>query len=321
MPTRTPEQQIAYRRSTGMPVSQTDIDAIYKSYRTPQTSTNQSTGMPVQNTFAGNPAVASSLGAAGVYQNPASLKHYRNDFGSEMTDAEYQLANRQREDETYQRDSQRRQTEAQRDAQLQIDNQRALQSLQQSAMPQNTATAPSYATGGNAVSQQANEQQQMLMLQNQLAQQQMQQEQAFARESAGSRMNAIERLGAAPQAAQVQHPSAGMQGGNEAGARAAAFARAKELAGQNALAALESVNSFSEGRGLMGSTVEGNLMGDVLGGAQGDVDDFIREQLISDLNRSANVADMQYQGGIQQRGQDMNKQQALLGLLAAGGLY
>lgn len=110
-------------------------------------------------------------------------------------------------------------------------------------------------------------------------------------------------------------------GGNEEAARSAAFARAKEQAGQNALAGLRTVQENVADRGLMDSSYEANLTGNVISGASGQVNDFTREQLIQDLNRAAQISDTTYQGNITQRGQDLQRQQALLALLNAGGLY
>ena len=119
--------------------------------------------------------------------------------------------------------------------------------------------------------------------------------------------------------AQVQH-GAGPQG-NEMAARAAAFARAKEQAGQTANASLAALRGLYEGRGTMGSTMEAADAGRVIGGAGAGVNAFTREQLLSDLARAAEIEDMQYQGNITQRGQDINARNALYSLMNAGTLY
>ena len=103
---------------------------------------------------------------------------------------------------------------------------------------------------------------------------------------------------------------------NEAAARATAFGRAKELAGNNALAAVTALNDVFAGRGLHGSTVEGGEIGKAIAGGKADVNSYITKQLIEDLNRAADVGDTTYQGNITQRGQDLNQQQTLLGLIA-----
>lgn len=116
---------------------------------------------------------------------------------------------------------------------------------------------------------------------------------------------------------QVQH-GAGPQG-NEVAARNAAFAQARDLSGNTANAALRSLQGLMEDRGLTGSTIEAAQSGQILGNAGAGVQDFINKQLMSDLNRSADIADMEYQGGITQRGQDMAAKQALLSLINAFG--
>ena len=118
----------------------------------------------------------------------------------------------------------------------------------------------------------------------------------------------------------VQHGSAGMQG-NEAGARAAAFARAKEQAGRTANSALASLKGMFEDSGTMGSTMEAAQAGQILGGAGAGVNQFTRDQMISDLARAAEIEDAQYSGNITQRAQDNSMKQALLALMNGGALY
>lgn len=103
---------------------------------------------------------------------------------------------------------------------------------------------------------------------------------------------------------------------NEEAARAAAFARAKDQAGQVAQSAQNTVNDVMAARGLHGSSIEANALAGGVGKAQDVLNDFTRSQLIEDLNRAADVGDMTYQGNITMRGQDLNRQQALLGLIA-----
>lgn len=162
-----------------------------------------------------------------------------------------------------------------------------------------------------------------------LASQQAAAEQALVGQKAGlseagftSRLNQLQPF-MGPQAQVGMGGVAGSNGmsSQETAARAASFARAKEQAGQNALGGLKAVQGLVENKGMMGSTYEAGLMGDVLGGASGNVNDFTREQLIQDLNRSAGIADMTYQGNITQRGQDLQRQMALMGLLNSGPMY
>ena len=72
-------------------------------------------------------------------------------------------------------------------------------------------------------------------------------------------------------------------------------------------------------RGIRGSSIESGMIGDIVSGGRGEVNDFTREQLIQDLNNIQHTADVSYSGGIQQRGQDMQARQAMLSILA--GLY
>lgn len=109
-------------------------------------------------------------------------------------------------------------------------------------------------------------------------------------------------------------------GADETAARGAAFARAKEQAGNTALSALRALQDFAAERGQTGSSMERQMIGDVVGGAAGDVNEFTREQLIQDLNRAADIADLQYQGGIAQRGQNLSMLPSLLGLIGSRGL-
>ena len=135
------------------------------------------------------------------------------------------------------------------------------------------------------------------------------------------RQSAFERLFGEAQSTTTPRVEYGGIGANEEAARGAAFARAKEQAGQTARASLSALEDVSAERGLMGSTLEASEQGRVAGGARADIQDFTREQLMQDLDRSREVANMTYQGGITQRGQDLSRQQALLGLLAGRGLY
>lgn len=111
---------------------------------------------------------------------------------------------------------------------------------------------------------------------------------------------------------------------DDTGARAAAFARAKEQAGHTAQSALTGLRSAMEDRGMMGSSVEAAGVGAAINGASGAVNDFTREQLGKDLTRADQLADRNYQGNltqrsqdIAQRGQDLQAKQALQGLLMA----
>lgn len=111
----------------------------------------------------------------------------------------------------------------------------------------------------------------------------------------------------------------GSMGTGEEEARAAAFGRTRDIAAQQALAGLQAVGDISAERGMMGSTFEGQMLGDVIGGARGTIADATREQLLQDLVRSGQIADRDLAAGITQRGQDLARQQAVLSLI--GQLY
>lgn len=125
--------------------------------------------------------------------------------------------------------------------------------------------------------------------------------------------------GMGPSAPRESHRGASVSG-NEEAARAAAFARAKDQTGELAATQNRAVESMMAGRGLSGSPLEALRLAGVQGGARGSLDDVIAAQLESDLNRQAHISDLTYQGGIQQRGQDMGRTnpqlQALMSLMS-----
>lgn len=117
------------------------------------------------------------------------------------------------------------------------------------------------------------------------------------------------------------HVSASAVPFDETGARNAAFARAKDTAGQTALSSLKALQDVVDTRGLDGSSIEAAGTGQVMAGAAGALGGFTREQLIQDLNRAASLSDRNYQGDITQRGQDMQMIPSLLSLITTSGLY
>lgn len=133
------------------------------------------------------------------------------------------------------------------------------------------------------------------------------------------------RLGYMPQImaglpGMVTHGS-GASGQQEEAARAAAFARAKEQAGGTALGALRGLEDYSAGRGQTGSSMERRMIGDVVGGAAGQINEYSRDQLMADLQRAAQLSDQEYQGNITQRGQNLALTPSLLGLVGARAVY
>ena len=130
---------------------------------------------------------------------------------------------------------------------------------------------------------------------------------------------------------QGQQPTSGAPtvqhgGADGSSARDAVFARAKDKAGQIARASLNALRNVMGERGLSGSSIEGLQQAGVVGAAGSELGDVNREQMIQDLNRQAEIEDLTYQGGVQQRGQDIaamrqNSPESLLGLISARGLY
>lgn len=112
-----------------------------------------------------------------------------------------------------------------------------------------------------------------------------------------------------------------VSGEQEKVAREAAFGRAKEQAGLNARASLMSLQNVVDDRGLTGSSIEAAEQGRAIGGAQSEMGQFINEQLVQDLDRAEEIANLKFQGGITQRGQNMGRNNALIALLDSGGLY
>lgn len=112
---------------------------------------------------------------------------------------------------------------------------------------------------------------------------------------------------------QVQHAGAG---GTEA-ARTAAFSRAKDRAGQIARASLTAIAEEMAGRGLSGSGIESLREAGALDSTAGALLEVDRDQAIADAQRAGEVNDLTYQGGIQQRGQDLANNQSYQALLRA----
>jgi len=119
----------------------------------------------------------------------------------------------------------------------------------------------------------------------------------------------------------VQHRGIGVNGDEEA-ARAAAFGRAKDQSGEINRGALDTLRSLYAGSGNVGAQRQG--MENIVASGARDLNEFTRDQLMADLQREGEVSDMMYQGGITQRGQDINRPfnpqlQALISLM--GTIY
>ena len=117
-------------------------------------------------------------------------------------------------------------------------------------------------------------------------------------------------------------PSPGGPGFDEAGARAAAFARAKEQAAAIAQSSLTGLRNSLNRRGITGGGYANAQAAKSLAPAAGGLQEVNREQLIQDLGRASSVSDRNYAGNLTRRGQDLDYSRSLLGLLTSGrGLY
>jgi hypothetical protein len=107
----------------------------------------------------------------------------------------------------------------------------------------------------------------------------------------------------------------GMDAGAADAARRAAFARAKDTAGQTARASLDALNNVLGSRGLMGSGYEGMATSNVIADTAGDINDFTREQTIQDLAAIEKERDRVYQASENEKTRDAARQNALFGLM------
>lgn len=88
-------------------------------------------------------------------------------------------------------------------------------------------------------------------------------------------------------------------------ANAAMFARAKDRIGMTGQGAMKSLQREMSRRGLGGSGIEGAEMGDIIGGARGQLGDVIRDQTIADVNRHAALDDRDFSALLGQRATDV----------------
>lgn len=161
----------------------------------------------------------------------------------------------------------------------------------------------------------------LLPQQHQYDQEDMKLKAQLAAQAEARRLASIQGLMGASGGASAGAAPGGNIAHDEEGARAAAFGRAKEQAGNTANAALKALEGVMSARGLKGSSIEGSATADIIGGGSDDVNDYTREQLMQDLNRAAQIGDRNYAGAITMRGQDLSKMQSLLGLFSGGGAY
>ena len=168
-----------------------------------------------------------------------------------------------------------------------------------------TWTPGGSSTSGAPVTQPAYDQQQQTLLQARLAQDEFTRRLGMLSSGSGS-------------APTVSH---GSVNGNEQAARDGAFAREKTRQGEIALGSIKALQDIMGARGLRGSSIEANAIAGELGTAGDAISRFATDQTMADVGREADIADMVFQGGLTQRGQDLAARQSLMGLISAGGLY
>lgn len=122
-------------------------------------------------------------------------------------------------------------------------------------------------------------------------------------------------LGGSGAAANLPPPIA-FQGADFSAAEQAAFARAKDKVGETTQGALTGLRSALGSRGLLGSGLEGKQTARIFTEGQGQLGDVARGQAIDAANQAQKNAELQYSGGITQRGQNLTAQQAANALAA-----
>lgn len=90
----------------------------------------------------------------------------------------------------------------------------------------------------------------------------------------------------------------------------AQFARAMDAQGQQNQGAIKGLNSALAGEGLLGSGTQGAQTGQIVQQGAENLANLTREQAIQNLNTANQFATTQYQGGIQQRGQNIQQQES-----------
>jgi len=92
-------------------------------------------------------------------------------------------------------------------------------------------------------------------------------------------------------------------------AAAEAYARAKDVAGRQGRAAMDALMDVQGARGIVGSGLGVNEAGGIIQEGAAQLGEFNRQQLINRIENERRRQEMIYQGGISQRGQDINQRQ------------
>jgi hypothetical protein len=90
----------------------------------------------------------------------------------------------------------------------------------------------------------------------------------------------------------------------------AAYATAKDKVGKSSRASLDALRSELGATGQLGGGAEGQLTRDVITSAAGNLGQVSRDQAMTGANLSADFAKTNFAGGITQRGQDVQSQEA-----------
>jgi hypothetical protein len=100
-------------------------------------------------------------------------------------------------------------------------------------------------------------------------------------------------------------------------ARAAAFARAKDQAGQTGRAALDAIQNVLGATGRLGGGYEADAKAAVVGGARADVNEFTRDQLMSDLDFLQAQDDRQFSANEKAKDRRAQERQSLLSMVSS----
>lgn len=104
---------------------------------------------------------------------------------------------------------------------------------------------------------------------------------------------------------------AGVADVDTSAANSAAFARAKDVAGKNARAEIESLRGVLGETGQLGGGAEAAATRGIIEDAAGQVGQVSREQAIQAAQQAQQNAIINYQGGITQRGQNIQHEEAM----------
>jgi len=129
-------------------------------------------------------------------------------------------------------------------------------------------------------------------------------------------------LGAGATGAEIPYQS-GATDAQELSAEDAAFARAKDKIGLASRAGMDSLSQQMASRGITGSGVEAQGLGNLYQAGMGEIGNTAREQALSSLQRRYQVNDRNTAAGLTKRAQDIGIVQSLASLSkpTGGGVY